>query len=84
LDVADHFTAGGAWVEHLPDKTFASQAQGERALPAVRSIVFAGQEVDGNELTKVLAKLSQGGLAQRLKRLAAKAANRALKAVFGG
>jgi hypothetical protein len=30
LDVANHFTAGGAWIEHLPDKAFASQAQGER------------------------------------------------------
>ena len=41
--MTNHFTAGGAWIEHLPDKAFASQAQGERALTAVRSIVFASQ-----------------------------------------
>ena len=29
LDVANHFTARGTWIEHLPDKTLASQAQGE-------------------------------------------------------
>jgi hypothetical protein len=35
------------------------------------SIVLARQEVDGDELAKVLAELSQGGLAQALKRATA-------------
>jgi hypothetical protein len=66
LDVANYFTAGGAWIEHLPDKAFASQPQGERTVPAIGSVVFAGQEVDGDEFAEVLPKLKQCGLAQAL------------------
>ena len=66
-----HFTARGAWVEHLPNKAFAGQAQGKGSLPAVGSIVLAGQEVGWDELTKVLSELSQSGLAQGLHRTAA-------------
>jgi hypothetical protein len=67
LDLADHFTARGAWTEHLPDKALASQAQAERAIPAIGALVIAGQEVDGDELAEFLTQLSQGGLAQGLK-----------------
>ena len=70
LDVANDFTAGGAWVEHLPDKAFASQTQGERTIPAIGSVVFAGQEVAGDEFAEVLPKLKQCGLAQALHRTA--------------
>jgi hypothetical protein len=34
-NVTDHFAARRCGVEHLPEKTFKSQAQGEGAIPAV-------------------------------------------------
>ena len=43
---------------------------GEGSLPAIGSIVFSSQEMDGDKLTKVLTELIQGGLAQALHRAA--------------
>ena len=64
LDLAHHFTAGSAGLEHLPDKAFEGQGQGEDPVAAVGSLVPGGEEGEGQAVAQVLLELSQGGLAQ--------------------
>ena len=64
LDLADHLAAGGPGFEHLPQKAFERQARREVALPAVGSLLLAGQERGGQQVADLVLELAQGGLAQ--------------------
>lgn len=66
LDLADHFPAGGAGIEQLPEKAFEGQPQGIAALAAVGALVGGGEQVGGDELGELLAQLGEGALAQGL------------------
>lgn len=64
LHLADDFAAGGAGLEHLPEKAFAGEAQGEEPLPAVGAFVRTGKQVNGNEFGEVCGQLLEGALAE--------------------
>jgi hypothetical protein len=66
LDVAHDLTAGGAWVEHLPDEAFEGQSQAEDPLAAVRSLVGGREKRCGQEVAQVFLELDQGCLADSL------------------
>lgn len=55
---------GGAGLEHLPEKAFAGEAQGEEPLPAVGAFVRTGKQVNGNEFGEVCGQLLEGALAE--------------------
>ncbi|MEI2722963.1 MAG: hypothetical protein V9H26_05310 [Verrucomicrobiota bacterium] len=50
--------------EHLPEKAFAGEAQGEEPLPAVGAFVRTGKQVNGNEFGEVCGQLLEGALAE--------------------
>ena len=80
LHLADDFAAGGAGLEHLPEKALAGEAQGEPPLAAVGAFVGAGQEVAGNEVGEVPGQLLEGALAKGAAVRWPRAARRARKA----
>jgi len=55
LHLADDFSTGGAWIEHLPDKALQAQTQGVIALATVGALIFADQQRVGDHPAQVLA-----------------------------
>ena len=64
LNLPNDFATRSLGLEHLPDKAFEGQAQGEDALAAVFTFVLGRKQSRGQEVAQMILELGQCGLAE--------------------